>query len=183
MQRILIALLLLLAPGVALAAGGEFPAQKIVFHAINFLILVGVIYFAAGGMVRDALKTRASEVRTDLDQAQKAQTDAKASYDELQTKFNNLAAQIEDMKRKAADDAEAEAKAIDERAARDVALIEEAAERTIRNEAERARQMLRREAANLAVDLAGQQLKSQIGAAENAQLTRQFMHAVEADNG
>lgn len=183
MQRILIALALLLAPGVALAAGGEFPAQKIAFHAINFLILLGLLYFAAGGIVRDALKTRANEIRTDLDHAQKAQADAKTRYDDLQAKLSNLAAQIEGMKSKAAEDAEAEAHAIDERAVRDVRLIEEAAERTIRNEAERARQMLRREAANLAVDLAGQQLKGQIGAAENAKLNRQFMHAVEADNG
>lgn len=183
MHRYILPLLLLLVPSIALAAGGEFPAKKIAFHAINFCILVGVIYYFAGGIVRDALKTRANTVQTDLNNAQHAQADAKAQYDEIQGKLDNLSAQIAEMKSKAAEDAEAEAKAIEERAGRDAVLIQEAAERTIRNEAERARQLLRREAANLAVDLAGQQLKTRIGAAENAQLTRQFIHAVESDNG
>jgi F-type H+-transporting ATPase subunit b len=183
MHRYILPLVFLLVPSIALAAGGEFPAKKIVFHAINFLILVGGIYYLAGGAVRDALKTRANTVQTDLDNAHRVQTDALAQYDEIQGKLDNLSAQIVEMKSKAAEDAEVEAKAIEQRAERDAVLIQEAAERTIRNEAEVARQLLRREAANLAVDLAGQHLKTRIGAAENAQLTRQFIHAVESENG
>jgi len=184
MHRFLLMVTLLLAPGVALASGdGGMPTQKIIFHAINLLILIGGLYYFAGGPIRDALKGRAGSVRTDLDQAQKAQAEAKARYEEIEARLGSLATQVEEMKHKAAADAEAEARDIDARATRDVALIGEAAERSIRNETERARQLLRREAAELAVDLAGQQLKSRIGAAENAQLTRQFIHAVEADNG
>lgn len=181
MHRYILPLVLLLTPSIALA--GEFPAQKVLFHAINFTILVAVLFYFGRGIVRDALKTRSNAVRTDLDQAQEAQADAQARFEDIQGKLDNLSAQIDEMKTRAVADAEAEAQAIAQRAERDVALIEEAAERTIRNEAERARQMLRQEAANLAVDLAGQQLKSRIGASENAQLTRQFIHAVEADNG
>ncbi|MFT4974471.1 MAG: F-type H+-transporting ATPase subunit b [Myxococcota bacterium] len=182
MYRYLPLLVLLFAPGVALASDGV-PVQQLLFHAINLLILLGAIYYFGGGMIRDALKTRSHEIHTDLDHAQKAKTDARARFEELQARLDSLDGRIDEMKSKAAEDAEAEAEAIAQRAERDAALIADAAERSVRNETERARQLLRREAANLAVDLAGQQLKTRIGAAENAQLTRQFVHAVEADNG
>ncbi|MEL6343567.1 MAG: hypothetical protein AAFV53_10560 [Myxococcota bacterium] len=180
---------LLLLSTAAFAAGAEHHVEtfaevgwKIAYHAVNFTILAGVLYYATRGAISRSLANRANLVREDIEASQKLREDAKARFDALQAQLDGLGARINAMEDNATVAAEAEARALEERAARDVELIQEHAERTIRNETERARMSLRREAATLAVDLATQQLRARVGAVENDQLTQQFITAVENDD-
>ncbi len=66
------------------------------------------------------------------------------------------------------------------RAETDAASIRESAERTIRDETARARQSLRAEAANLAIQLAGEQIEKQITADDQKRLAADFLSAVKS---
>ena len=187
LSLLLPAVLLLLWQGSALASGDGghaeahgTPWDKIGFHALNFVIFVSAALYFARGMVRDALRDRATAIRVDIEQSQEAREAAQRSFEALQKRISGLEAQLSTMRQQAEEEARQEAILIAERADRDVAMIQEAAERSIRNETERARGLLRREAVEIAIDLAAQQLKSRVGAAENAQLTGQLIAAVQA---
>lgn len=181
---------LLVVSGVAFAAGAEHHVEtfeevgsKILFHAINFVLLIALLVWATRGLIRNGLANRAAAIRTDIEASQKLREEAQARFDELQARIDGLAGRISQMEAEAEQAAQTEALAIEERGKREAVLIQEHTERTIRNETERARQALRQEAANIAVELATEQLKSRIGAAENDQLTQQFISAVQSNDG
>ena len=175
----------------ALAAGGGHHTTfaevwpKVAFHAFNFVFLVVVVTWLAGGKIKDALGNRATGIRVELDSAAKAKAEATERFEALQARLDGLDAQIKDMRAEAEAAAEQERAAIEERAQRDAAMLRENAERSIRDEVARARAELRREAVNLAVELASEQIRSQITAERQAGLTSQFLTTVRngADNG
>ncbi len=185
-RTLLTSLLLLTLSGAALASGGSAHADtlanvwpKLAFHAFNLLILIAFISWAAGGKIRDALADRSTEVRVELDSAQKMREEAQQQYADLQKRLEGLETQLVQMRADAEEAAAAEAKAIAARAERDAQLVQESAERSIRDEVARARTSLRREAVALAVDLAGERLKARITPADQTHLAAQFLKSVE----
>ena len=76
-------------------------------------------------------------------------------------------------------EAATEAESIIARAEVDAAAIRAAAERTIRDEAARAKQSLRTEAVGLAIELAGKQLEKEITADDQKNLVADFLGAVK----
>ena len=165
LTRSLTILMLLAFSGSAMAAGG--PAQsfsevwpKIAMHAFNLALLIGIIVWLAGGKIRDAIKTRSTSIRVELDSAAQAKAEAKERFDALQARLDSLDAQIKDMRAEAEAAAEQERQAIEARAERDARMLRENAQRSIRDEVARAQAELRREAVGLAVELAGKQMRS-----------------------
>jgi len=172
--------------GVALAAGGghgeetlQTVGSKIIFHAINLAILVGGLYWAASGMIKDALANRATNIAREIQEATQLRDEAQAKYDELLAKIENLSTLIQDMETDAERAASAEAAAIDARAERDVVLLQNTIERTIRDETQRARHSLRQEAVNLAVEMAQASLLSQVNTEDQTRLTGEFLTVVK----
>jgi F-type H+-transporting ATPase subunit b len=69
------------------------------------------------------------------------------------------------------------------RAEEDAARIAESAERSIRDETERARQALRREVAELSVDLAREKLSTEVNTDDQKRLAGDFIDTVQNKNG
>jgi F0F1-type ATP synthase membrane subunit b/b' len=196
LTRSLMVIALLALSSAALASGDAHAETladvwpKIAFHAFNLVLIASLIVWLAGGKIKDALADRATGIRVELDSAAQAKAEAKQRYQALQTRLDSLDAQITEMRTEAEAAAEHERIAIQERAERDAAMLRENAQRSIRDEVARARAELRREAVGLAVELAGQQLRTQITADRQADLTSQFLASVNrtdtsngADNG
>ena len=188
-QSLLLLALLALSTG-AMAAGGEAHhatfaevGSKIGFHAFNLFILIALIVWLAGGKIKDALASRSTGIRVELESAAKAKADAKERFDALQARLDSLDAQITGMRAEAEAAAEQERVAIEARAERDGIILRENAQRSTRDEATRARAELRREAVGLAIELAGQQLRSQITTERQAGLTNQFLASVDNSTG
>ena len=173
----------------ALAAGNMPPQSfeealpKLAFHALNITILVGLLFWLAGGKIKDALNNRATGIRVELDSAAQAKAEAQERFDALQSRLDSLDSQIKEMRVEAEAAAEQEREAIAARAERDAKLLRENAQRSIRDEVARARAELRREAVGLAVELAGEQLRAQITTERQAGLTSQFLNTVQNSNG
>jgi F-type H+-transporting ATPase subunit b len=149
--------------------------------AVNLALFVGLMWFFAARPVGDALKNRALAVRSGLDEAARMRLDAQKRFSEVEGKLAALGRQVQDLKAEAASSAEKEAALLSERADADATRMQEAAERTLREETNRATGIIRGEAAALAVQLAREILKTEVGRDDQERLARQFL-AVVAEN-
>lgn len=174
------ALLLLALPSVAFAETHSegIPLKEIGLHAFNFLLLIGLLVYLLRTPVRDFLNTRSAQVRKELEDADKQRSDAEARYKAIQSKLAHFEEELTSMKADGVADAEREAQQTAERAVRDAAHLKETAERAIREETAMARNTLRRDAVDLAVKLAEESLRSQLGPADQQQLAQEFLASI-----
>ena len=174
--------LLLLAPSTAFAAG-DMSTEDIIFwvclHAINLTILCSVLIYFLRDKVRAALSARAGAVKHDFDTAASAQKEASQRLAALEKRLEGFQADLVAMREESKTAAENEKNLIIARADRDADIILDVARRTISAESTRARAALQAEAASLAVDLAGQQIKKEIKAKDNTRLADEFLGAVQ----
>ena len=181
--RLLAAGLLIGLPGVALAAGGggdvahtlEDSLKPIAFHALNLLMLLGLLGYLLAPRIKTALAARADQIARDIDGAGAAEAEAKAKFEELSTKLDGFEAELAKMRADTEALAQADRDALVARAEREVAAIQEGAQRSIRDESARATADLRAEAARLAVGLAARRVAEQIDDEDHKRLDGEFL--------
>ncbi len=175
----------LLLSTVALAAGGGegahhgFPKMPIIWHAVNLGILLSILVFVLRNPIRDALANRSASVKRDIDEANRLRKEAQQRMADLEQRLVGFQSELEQMQREAEDDASQERATILARAEVDAVRIRESAQRAIQDETDRARTALRKEAAELGIQLARQQLESKINADDQDRLTDDFLSAVK----
>jgi F-type H+-transporting ATPase subunit b len=171
---------LLALPAVALAGGDGIPLEKIGLHAINLVVLLGVLGFFTRNMIKDGLANRAATIRTAIEASDKAQAAAQERYAELEATLAGLEGQLAQMRRDAEAEAANERTMLLEKADSEAAAIKANVARTIQAESERARSGLRQHAAELAVTLAAEQVAASITDEDHVRLTRDFLGTVQA---
>ncbi len=176
---------LILFTSVAMAAGAEGPPDMnaIAFHAINFFLLISLLTFLLRNKIKDALANRAARVRNDIDKSNRLRKEAQQKFEELESRLEAFEVELAKMKENAETEAQSEQQAILARAEEDAARIAESAQRSIRDETERARQALRREVAELSVDLAREKLSSSVTSDDQNRLAGDFIDTVKGKNG
>ncbi len=158
-----------------------YVTKKLIFHAINLGFLIIIIMVFVRRPVADALRTRALTIRKELTDSARARDEAKQHHDEVAARLGAIEGEIQGMRDAAGDEAEVlEAKLI-ERAHAEAKRVAAGAERKIRDEAQRARTQLRRDAVELAVDLAEKTLRDKISAEDQQRLAREFLTAINDD--
>jgi F-type H+-transporting ATPase subunit b len=174
----------LLFPAVAFAAGGEHggvPYDKIALHAVNFVILVGGLFFVGRNALNDAVRNRTLVIRAELDDAVRAKAEAQAQYDVLKARLDGFEAELATLRAEGLAESEREAQYIAERTERDVALSQSNTERIIRDETARARVRLQQDAAELAVRIAEELLQARMTGDDQSRLAREFLDVVNQD--
>jgi len=155
--------------------------DKLLLHAFNLALLVGLILFFVRRPIADALRTRALTIRKELTDSARARDEAHQHHEEVAARLVAIETEIQALRNEAiAEAAILEAKLI-ERANDESERIAEGAERKIRDEAQRARLELRRDAVELAVELAESALRDRIGDADQQRLAREFLNAIHDD--
>jgi F-type H+-transporting ATPase subunit b len=179
--------LLALAPAVARAAeeaghGGGHESD-LVWHLVNLALIVGVIVYFARNPIRAFMAERRSSIEKNIETAKHELESAEARLAECNARVASLDREIEEIKSSVRAQAEgerdrllADAQAAADRIRRDAALA-------VDQEGRRTRAALREEAAELAVRLAGDLLKRQVGAADRARLVDEFVASVESSPG
>jgi F-type H+-transporting ATPase subunit b len=183
------ALLVLLAPVLARANeveavehGAEgIPFLKLLLHAFNLALLLGLLGFLLRGRIRDALADRSVRIKREMDEINDLRKVAQERYTEIEARLQGYDKKLGELKADAEQEAAAEAKEIAARAERDALQIQKAAERTIRDETIRARQALRHDAVELAVKLAEEQLKQQITEEDQRRFASEFLDTVQSN--
>jgi F-type H+-transporting ATPase subunit b len=174
----LFALLLVAAPAHA-ASGGEFDAKNFILTAINLLILIGVLFYVGRKPIREFFNDRRLQIREDLDSAAKLRDEAEARFTEWQRRLVDLDAELDQLRARARERAEAERERILEAAATAADRVREDARAAIDHETRRAQALLREEASDLAIELAAGLLGREVTDADRGRLVDEFISRIE----
>jgi F-type H+-transporting ATPase subunit b len=167
----------------ALASEGE--GGGLLFPILNFLLLVGVLVYFAGRPIRDFFNARRTTITDDLDTAAEFRREAEERYAKWQRKLVDLEAELEKIRATSRERAEAERERIVADAKAAAERIRSDATAAIEQELRRSREVLTEEAANLAVELAGDLLRENVTDADRDRLVTEFIERIErtADAG
>lgn len=182
--RLALPLLVCLAPLAAGAAGGGDGhggggGMTQFWHALNLLVLVAALVYFARGPIAGYLNSRRSQIEAGIDSAGRELAEAEQRLAGCEQRAAALDRELDEIRRVVRQQAEAdrdrllaEAKATAERIRRDAVA---AAEQEVR----RARDGLRAETVDLAVQIAGDLLRGQVTDADRARLVDDFVQRVE----
>jgi F-type H+-transporting ATPase subunit b len=191
MRRLLkasLALPALLCAATAFASGGggqeAMPLESILWElGIKFLD-VGIIAFFGfkflSKPIARAMAERSAAVRRSLDEATAGRREAEARLAEFQAKAAGLDQEIEALRSQAAVDIERERAIMIAEGKAAAEHVGQHARETIRQEIAKARAELHREAAELAVRLAEEQVRGAMTAADQSRLAGDYFKQMEA---
>ncbi len=165
------------------ADSDDYVAGDVLFHAFNFLIFIGLIWWGAGSTVRDSVRARAITIKRDIGEASELRAAAQTRHDGVAARLAALESEIAAMHQRAKDEGVAEEQAIRVRAEAAAKAIAETAQRQIRDESVRARALIRREAVEIAVKLAEEILTKEIQPTDQRRLAQQFLDTIQQDGG
>lgn len=168
---------LLLAAAPAEASAGE---EGLFFPVVNFLLLLGALFLLARKPLRAWFADRRDRIQQDLEQAAALKRDAEERYAHWQRRLVGLEDELERLRRDVRERAEAERESLlaDARAAAE--RIRRDASTAIDREVRRAREELREEASELAVELAAGLLREHVSDADRERLLDEFIRRLEA---
>lgn len=169
-----------LSAGVVCAAGDASQVESgvllkdFLYRVLNFTLLAaGLTYFVAKPL-KNALASRREGLEQELKEAREAAENAEKRFAEYDEKLTRAEEEIGQIKTNIRDEAEAEKQRIVENAENMAAKIKADSGKIAENEIEKARQILRQEAAELAVGLASDLLKKNFTREDQARLVEEY---------
>ena len=170
----------LLSPAAAHAAGGEgTTVTTLVWHAINFALLVGIIVYFARSPLQAHLASRRENIEASIDGARRELDAAERRLSEWQGKVESLDSEMEELRRTVREQAESEAAQLLKDAREGAERIGRDAAAAVDQEVRVARERLRAEAAALSVQLAGELLEQRVTDEDRQRLLDDFVDRVE----
>lgn len=182
MNRVAFIVTALLVSSPAWAAGGGdggIPMTEIGIHAVNFVLMYGLLFVLLRKPVGELLRRRQGSIRQELEDASGAKNEAQARLDAVQSKLDDFDAELAQMVADAREDAAAEARYTAERTERDATMLREMTAGTVREETRNARAQLQQDVVDAAVKLAEEKLRADIGGADHDRLANDFLGALK----
>ncbi len=173
----LVALLVALPAQASEGNGGWLSEQQ--WAAVNLIILLAVLIYFARKPLRDYFASRRNEIQSELKGAADQLAEAEATYLKWQRRLIDLETELGEIRATSRQRAEAErdkilsdARATAERIRRDASVA-------VEMELRRAREELREEATQLAIELATERLEREVTAADRDRLLDEFIDRIE----
>jgi F-type H+-transporting ATPase subunit b len=166
-------------PAHAESGGHDGGLRDLLFSALNFALLIGVLIYFARKPIADFFAARRQGIQQDLKAAADLQSEAEARYAKWQRRLMDLESELAGIRETARERAAAEREHILADAAAAAERIRRDAIAAVDQELLRARAQLRREAADLALELASQTLERQITGADQDRLLDEFVATIE----
>ena len=168
---------------VAFAEGdGGDHGPGLLYPTINLLLLLAVLVYFGRKPIQQFFGDRRGEILDSIESAAKLHKQAETRYAEWQRKLANLEADLEDIRRSTRERAQAEGERILSDARANAERIRNDARTAVDQEVRRARLALREEAADLAVELAAERLRTQVGDSDRARLLDEFIERIESND-
>jgi len=149
------------------------------FPFVNFILLVAVVVYFARKPVREYFATRRAAIQDDLHSASELRREAEERFAKWLRKLVDLEAELEQIRTTARGRAESEREHIIADATATAERIRADATAAIEQELRRSREVLREEAADLAVELAGNLLRESVTEADRERLVGEFIARIE----
>lgn len=173
---------ILLASTTALAAGdehGDSATSDFLWQTANFILLVGVLVWLLRKPMQKFFADRREEIAGNLENASQLLQQAESRFAEWQGKLADLDQELEQLRAVAQRRAQEERNQILADARSTAERIERDAGAAVDQEIRRARTVLREEAADLAVELAAELLREQVGDDDRERLIDEFIARVD----
>ena len=175
---LLTASLLVLAP-VSASASGDGGGMDLVWRIVNVVILLAVVISLARKPIRGFFAARRDDIAGQVEEAARLRKEAEETHAKWQRQLAELDAELEVIRAASQDRADAERERILADAAAAAERVRNDARTAVDQELRRAREELREEAANLAIELAAEMLRAQVTDADRDRLVEEFIATVE----
>lgn len=180
MKRTAAALLVFLA-GPAHAAGDAHGGGGLLWPTLNFALLVGVLIYFARKPVLAYLADRRNTISTNIESAAQLLAEAERRLADWSQKAANLDREVSSIREETRHAAEAERDRILADARATAERIRQSASAVAERELHHAREKLRQEAADLAVELATRILREHVSDGDRTRLVDEFIERIEQE--
>lgn len=175
-----LALAVLAAAVPSAARAAEEGGGTVFWEVFNLLLLVGVLIWATRKPVLAFLAQRRDRIQEDIASSERLLREAESRLNEWSGRAERLEADVGEIRQLTRERADRERERILEEAERVAQRIRRDAEAAVERELARARQTLREEAADLAVELAERLLRENVTDADRARLVEEFVTRIES---
>jgi F-type H+-transporting ATPase subunit b len=165
------------APAFADSAAGH--TDTLIWHAVNLALLLGLLVYFLRTPIRGFFATRRRDIEQNLERAQQVLREAEERLAEWKGRLARLDAEIQEIRRLAQERAEVERRQILADAEAAAARVRRDGAAAVAQEERRARETLRKEAADLAIELAGELLRQQVTDSDRTRLAEEFIARME----
>ncbi len=149
--------------------------STLIIQMIGFLILFFVLKKYVFGMIGRAIEDRKRDIRDRMDGLEADRMELDRLQDEARRRLEEIEAEARERMQAAVDQANTERDRILDQSQKDADRELEKARNTIRREKERAVAELRAQVGDLAVEIAGRVLNSELDAAEHRKVVDEFI--------
>ena len=171
-------LLILLALPVHASDDSASGLQTFLWPAVNLIILIAVLVYFARKPLRAYFDKRRSDIQGELQTAADQLATAETTYANWQRRMIDLDGELEEIRATSRQRAEAERERIIEDARASAERIRRDATAAVDLELRRAREVLREEAAQLAIELAGERLAREVTDTDRDRLVDEFIDLI-----
>ena len=176
-------LLILLALPASASEDSAAGMQTFIWPAVNLVILFAVLVYFARKPLRAYFDKRRSDIQDQLQAAADQLATAETSYAKWQRRMIDLETELDEIRATSRQRAEAERERIIGDARASAERIQREATAAVALELRRAREILREEAARLAIELAGERLAREVTDADRDRLIDEFIDLIAATSG
>ncbi|MGH7849351.1 MAG: hypothetical protein ACREOP_03555 [Thermodesulfobacteriota bacterium] len=156
-----------------------FNWQFVMEHAVNLVILLGVLVYFLKTPVKNFLVERRGTISHEIDTAQKIIGEAKSKYDEYAKKLQAIESEINNLKDTLGKQGESERAELLKQAAAASETIRKEARETIVLQTERARREIQNEVVNLALGNAEALIRQSLGDSDKERFVQEFTKNIE----
>lgn len=151
----------------------------VIKHAVNLLILIGIIIYFSKTPIKKALEKRRSNLSREIDRAKVEIDDAKTKFEEYSKKIDGLEAETASLIQSIREIGENEKKEIIAQAEKTCELIKKETTETIELETFRARQKIQQEVIANSVELAEKLIREKMGDEYNVRSVDKLISQIE----
>ncbi len=177
------ALMVVLTCGVALAAdageAGDYNIwMNLFWRVLNFVVVVGLIWYLAGNKIKDALKTRRYSIENELSELDQRKADAKQRLEDVERSISNMEEERQTILREYKAQGEAVKASIIEKAEAAAKQIQENAANAAETESRMAVEAIRAQLADLVTEATEKVLDKRLTKEEHQKLIDKYLEKV-----
>ena len=160
-----------------------FSFTEELFKLVNTLIVVGILYKVAYHPIRNFLKDRREGIRKALEESRAAREEAEKQLAEQRSKVADLEAELVRVREQGEKERAMMRERLEEEQENQAQRLLEQTRTTIELESSKARAELQNQAASLALSLAEEMLKKELGEADQERFVENYLVKLEDRNG
>ncbi len=154
------------------------PWMNFILRVVNFIIFVGIIWWAAGKKIVAFFGGRRKQIKEDLDDLSSRQAEAEKKLKGVESSIANLEQEKKAILEQAQQQGEALKQAIIDKAKADAEALKAQAQRTAANEAKAALDTMRAQMADLVVEAARKMIEDKLTEKDHEKLVDEYLTKV-----